>query len=227
MLVGGQLGAAQLVGKQAAQPQQAGLQSKRIQGRTMPEGAQLGQTMKRPNVLLVTQAPEQPLPQRLFPPDLAGAGGVMAGFDPPADVRRGQKEFGQAPGRQAGEGGGALAAQRHRQAGSRFATEGFVEFSQGSVEAPLQGQHREPFFGARGSRPDHVQNDAVVIGVAVMAMGFPAAGLQIDLDIPGERGLGAQPDHCVPKIRPGLLILKTRVKNPHRPPVQGDELVPQ
>src|SRR5579872_5999859 len=77
------------------------------------------------------------------------------------------------------------------------------------------------------SLPNHVQHDILKSGIDIMTMRAPTAGMEVDLDVAGARGFGANPDHGPAKIRASLVIFETRMKNSHDMSVQGLELVAQ
>jgi hypothetical protein len=72
-----------------------------------------------------------------------------------------------------------------------------------------------------------VQNYLLESRIAVMAMGSPAVGAQIHLNIAGERGVITELHHGSSEIRPTFEIMKPRMKNTHRDAVQGLKLIPK
>ena len=72
-----------------------------------------------------------------------------------------------------------------------------------------------------------MQDDIVEIRIPVVAVRVPAVAAQINLHVGRVRGFTADLDDRPAKVRPGLHILETRMKNPHRAAVQSHKLIPQ
>jgi len=64
--------------------------------------------------------------------------------------------------------------------------------------------------------PDHVQDDVLKGGVSVVAVGAPAAGTEINLDVAGLRRPVTDLHDRAPEIRPAFDTAETRMKDAHR-----------
>jgi hypothetical protein len=67
-----------------------------------------------------------------------------------------------------------------------------------------------------GVLPDNVKQDVAEIGVAMVAVGAPAAGAQIHFNVSGAWGIGADLQDRAAKIWSAFEVGKTRVKHAHR-----------
>ena len=72
-----------------------------------------------------------------------------------------------------------------------------------------------------------MENDVLESGVALVMMRAPAAGMEIDFDIAGAGRLVADLHERAAKVRPRLMVRKTRMKHAHNFSVQCPELIAQ
>jgi hypothetical protein len=188
--------------------------------------------LHRPGVVFVTERAENSLPQGLFPAGLPRPRGNLRGLGLETDLRRLPQEFRQFFRREFAQRSGALAAQIFRQRFRRLGVKPQAKFGDGCIEKLAQGQRGGSGAGGRrngkrgfGSVPNDVQDHLPERGIAVVAVGVPAAGLQIHFHVAGVRRGVAELDNGAAKIRAAFATQKTRMKNPHGLAVQGSQLL--
>jgi len=190
--------------------------------------ALFGEVLHGPNIVFIAERAKQIFPKRLFPSGAFGAGAKLGGFgfEPRARClvqKPGQFGFGEVA-----QGGATFAAEIFGQGTQRFVFEREAQFGERRVEHIFQcqnshGKFRSVMAGARfrgggicpGIVPDDVQQHVAEIGIAMVAVGAPAGGAQIDFDISGAWGLGADLQDRAAKIRAAFQIGEARVKNAH------------
>ena len=100
----------------------------------LPARAQFGQALHGPDVVFVTQGPEEAFPERLLPADAPGAGLELRGLALQAHVRGLVEQVQQLRGRHGAQRGAAFAAQFLRQRLRRLAAEPEAELAQRGIE---------------------------------------------------------------------------------------------
>ena len=177
------LRAGQFHRQQAADAEEAGLQGERLGLGRLPARAQLGQALHGPDVVFVTQGAKESLPERLLPADSPGAGLELRRLALESHVRCLLEQVQQLRLRHRTQRGAALAAQFFRQCLRRLAAQPQAELSERRIQRMAQ-QHGGRRSGGRAfALPNHMQDDVLEGGVAVVAVGVPAAGTKVHLDV--------------------------------------------
>ena len=154
----------------------------------LPARAQFGQALHGPDVVLVAQGAEESFPQRLLPADSPGAGLELRGLALQAHVRRLVEQVQQLRRRHGAQRGAAFAAQvfRQRLAPPRRPATSSARPS-GASSACAQQERGRRSGGRLLALPNHVQDDVLEGGIAVMAVRAPAAGTKVHLHVAGPR----------------------------------------
>ncbi len=114
--------------------------------------------------------------------------------------------------------------------GQRFegiAAKGGTQIVEGSIEFSTQRHGGNSSGSGMFPVPNDVQDDILKGGIAVMAVRAPTAGTEVDFNVAGACGFGADSHHGTVEIRASFIIFETRMKNSNRMTVQRDELVAQ
>jgi hypothetical protein len=214
--------------QEAAEPQEPGLPRLAWIAGVARVSSGLGQLFSDPvhgpGVVLVAQGTEDPLPQCLVPAHPACPGPELVALGLEADLCGLAENLDEHGFRQFQERVAAIALEPFRGHLPRASHPG-LEFLQGGVEAVLEHQRREG-RDAGGGFPDHMQDDVLVGRVSGVAVRLPSAGLEIDLDVSGDRGVIAQSDHCPEEVGARLAVPEAGMEDPDGATVGGRQLVP-
>jgi hypothetical protein len=102
-----------------------------------------------------------------------------------------------------------------------------TQLTQRRVQRLPQRQQGRCSGGSPVSFPNHVQNHVVERRVAVVRMGVPAAGSQIDLDIAGLGRFISELNYRPAKIRASFGVPKTRMQYPDGQAIRPAKLFAQ
>jgi hypothetical protein len=174
--------------------------------------------------MFVTQGSEESFPKRLLPSDASGASLELCRLALQAHVRCLVEQVQQLCRRYRAQRGATFAAQLLWQRLRRLATEPQTEFSERGIERLAQHEGRGRPGGPLFAFPDHMEDDVLEGGVAIMAMGTPAAGTKVHFHVAGPRRRIADLHNRTTKIRSALHAAETRMKDTDRFTVQGLEL---
>ena len=195
-----------------------------VRGR-LPARAQFGQALHGPDVVFVTQGAEESFPQRLLPADSPGAGLELRRLALQSHVRRLVEQVQQLRRRHGAQRGATFAAQIFRQRLRRLAAQPQAKLSERGIERLAQHEGGRRSGGRPLALPNHMQDDVLEGGVAIMAVGAPAAGTEVHLHVAGPGRPVADLHDRAAKIRPALDAAETGMKDSDRLTVQGLELL--
>ncbi len=100
-----------------------------------------------------------------------------------------------------------------------------TQFAERGVEPRLDRQRGHGAFHLRLGVPNHVENDVLVSGIAVVAMAAPTGRVQINLDITAARGAVAELQNGLAEVRTGFVVPEAGMKNADPVSVQGLQAV--
>jgi len=109
--------------------------------------------------------------------------------------------------------------------GSSFPPEPQAQLAQRRIQDPAQHQYWRAVHRSPVTFPDHMQNHASERRVAVVPMGMPAAGAQVDLDITRFRRFVIELNQGTAKIGTTFQIVKPGMKHADGLAVQSPKLV--
>ena len=175
--------------------------------------------------MLEPEGAAEALPERLLPADAPGAGLKLRRLALQSHVRGLVEQVEQLRCRQGAQGGAAVAAQFLRERLRGLTPEPEAELAQRGVEDGAQRKGGRGSGGRLLALPDHVQDDILEGGVAVMPMCAPAAGTEVNLDVTGLRRALTELDDGAAEIRTAFDAAETRMKDTDRLTVQGCELI--
>ena len=126
--------------------------------------------------------------------------------------------------REGAQRGAAIAAQFLRQGLRGLAAQPEAQFPERGVEDRAQRQRGRGSGSRFLALPDDVQDDVLEGGVTVMAVGAPAAGTEINLDVAGLGRVVAKLDERAAEIGAALHAAETGMKDADGLTVQGLKL---
>ncbi len=224
-MIGAGLRAGQFGRQQAADAEEARLQGERLGPGRLPARAQFGQALHGPDIVLESEGSEEALPQRLLPADLPGAGLKLRCLALQSHVRRLVEQVQHLRRRQVPQRGTAVAAQFFRQRLRRLTAEPQAELAERGVERLAQHEGGRRAGGRLLAVPNHMQDDVLEGGIAVMAVGVPAAGTEVHFHIARPRRVVAELHDRSMEIGAALHAAKAGMKDSDRLVVQGLELI--
>jgi hypothetical protein len=182
--------------------------------------------MHRPHIVFVTEGAKQTFPQGLLPTGLARPCLELRGFALESHSCGLQEQLLQLRWFELAQRTATFAAKHFRQFFGRFVSQPETQFAEGGIEGRTEATDRA--FGSEERAwfvPDYMENDIREGGIAVVRMGVPAAGAQVDLDIARSGRFFSNLHDGASKIRAALDAFEAGMKNSQGLAVQGSKLI--
>ena len=185
---------------------------------------QFSQALHGPDVLLVTQRPKKPLPQRLFPAALPRARLQLAGLALETDARGLMQQFGGLFGCQLGQRSGARALQGGGPVLGRAGPGPLLDLGQRRVNKLFQGQGGHGMRSGPGAIPNHMQNHAGKRRIALVPVRLPVARNPVNFHVARTRRFLAELQDGPVEIGAGGAVPKAGMEHAQRLAVEGLQL---